>query len=278
MQENENVGALGQQAHFAENLAALMRSRLLMENRRRLGAGLTLVLLIFSVWWATGWLKHHLAQARLRPSRAAYEHLLAQTRAALGPDGTIVILDPNGTALSLSIDYWKEVDLRPSIPFTYEFELHYDDIAISPEDNPWNSTSDATSDMDFVPTAGLTLKEKPDASLSEAIDKLVNWSIADAQSGAKPRNDVAASDGSNAYFVRCDPAEGYFYLLLRQHLSHMSLQSMQGKSVEGYVIPVTNYHRAHLWRYLIDHYADVKQIAESYLSAKRGVPEKSVAP
>ena len=117
-------------------------------RRTAMAGGLVVVVVVaLNTGLAVSRSKRDPRQTQARPSRAAYEQLLAQTHATLGLDGTIVIEDPNGATLSLTVDYWRDVDHRPSIPFHYEFKSHYDKIAILPKDDPRNNQGSRPEDL-----------------------------------------------------------------------------------------------------------------------------------
>lgn len=203
-----------------------------------------------------------------RPSRDAFNYKYSRIRMTLIPNGEVVIDDQSGQTLIIGIS--PEYGPSHELGENYDLTTHCDKLAepsYDPDDREHTGSMESIR-IDIGEEIPLD-HPTPDPKLSAAIDALIDWSItaADNHTTVLTRvidiGDVEDDYYGGYYVFHCDQARNEFSLKMRSRPNPVDFPNREDPVIFSDTM-ITTYSRAHLWRYLFDHYGDIVSLADGY--------------
>jgi len=217
--------------------------------------------------------KKHRAVVKRMPSREDFAQALSSTRIVASPPGTIIIQDGWGQNLVVNISLYptESGDNKPAVPEGYELSSHFNSLNID-QPGGWANEPNMPPPITLVQGDTVSLQRPPDKELMDAINTLIDWSIAAVTTNTRTlKREINPESEANTYVFYCDMNRDRFNLVQETPLS----ASQSGAF--GQVFSITDYNRSHLWKYLFDHYDEVNALAAEYLAVSKHSAEIRLA-
>ena len=111
-----------------------------------------------------------------------------------------------------------------------------------------------------------------------AVDTLIEWSITASETKTPDIQRRISGDRNNQYVFQGIRRENR-YLLIYAWFQRLTFEDFNssGGTPRHEIYPVTTFARVHLWKYLFDHYDEVKSRADDYRAMMKDEAEKSKA-
>ena len=188
---------------------------------------------------------------------------------------TVHIVSDTGRQIIVG-DKWNRklvLEIRLNEPWEspgYKIVTRGDQLKID-YDNFSNLASAKNTNFEVPPALDrnqqVSLGPPMDSDLPSAINTMVDWSIRAVESKTTEIQRRVSGDDYNGYIFQ-GVQRANQYILIYSWMPRLSIAEFNSSNGQrqGATYPITDYARAHLWKYLFDHYDEIKSRADSYFA------------